>query len=137
MNIFDRIAGRIADPEATAIETPEGARITYSGLVARSGRMANALVALGVAPGDRVAVQVEKSVEALILYLAAVRAGAVFLPLNTAYTPAEVAYFLADAEPPPQTHRVRRREGDHGHHDQRADDPWPASCHRAPLGCER
>ncbi|SDL61744.1 malonate--CoA ligase [Paracoccus chinensis] len=99
MNIFDRIAGRIADPEATAIETREGARITYSGLVARSGRMANALVALGVAPGDRVAVQVEKSVEALILYLAAVRAGAVFLPLNTAYTPAEVEYFLTDAEP--------------------------------------
>ncbi|MFC0341692.1 malonate--CoA ligase [Paracoccus niistensis] len=99
MNIFDRIAGRIADPEATAIETPDGARFTYSGLVARSGRMANALVDLGVAPGDRVAVQVEKSVEALILYLAVVRAGAVFLPLNTAYTPAEVAYFLGDAEP--------------------------------------
>lgn len=99
MNIFDRIAGRIADPETTAIETPEGARLTYSGLVARSGRMANALVALGIAPGDRVAVQVEKSVEALILYLAVVRAGAVFLPLNTAYTPAEVAYFLGDAEP--------------------------------------
>ena len=50
-------------------------------------------------PGDRVAVQVEKSIEALVLYLATVRAGGVFLPLNTAYTPAEVDYFLDDAEP--------------------------------------
>ena len=99
MNIFDSIAGRVADPEATAIETPGGARITHAGLIARSGRMANALASLGVAPGDRVAVQVEKSVEAIILYLAVVRAGAVFLPLNTAYTPAEVEYFLTDAEP--------------------------------------
>ena len=99
MNIFDSIAGRVADPEATAIETPGGTRITHAGLIARSGRMANALASLGVAPGDRVAVQVEKSVEAIILYLAVVRAGAVFLPLNTAYTPAEVEYFLTDAEP--------------------------------------
>ena len=99
MNIFDSIAGRVADPEATAIETPGGTLITHAGLIARSGRMANALASLGVAPGDRVAVQVEKSVEAIILYLAVVRAGAVFLPLNTAYTPAEVEYFLTDAEP--------------------------------------
>jgi malonyl-CoA/methylmalonyl-CoA synthetase len=54
---------------------------------------------LGVAPGDRVAVQVEKSPEAFLLYLACLRAGAVFVPLNTAYTPAELSYFLSDAEP--------------------------------------
>ena len=53
----------------------------------------------GVAPGDRVAVQVEKSPEAMLLYLACLRAGAVYLPLNTAYTPAEIDYFLGDAEP--------------------------------------
>ena len=52
-----------------------------------------------LAAGDRIAVQVDKSVEAIALYLATVRAGAVFLPLNSAYTRSEVAYFLDDAEP--------------------------------------
>ena len=61
--------------------------------------MANVLVARGVKPGDRVAAQTEKSVPGLILYLAAVRAGAVYLPLNTAYTLNELEYFIADAEP--------------------------------------
>ena len=53
----------------------------------------------GVKPGDRVAVQVEKSAEAIVLYLACLRAGAVYLPLNTAYTLAELEYFIGDAEP--------------------------------------
>ena len=61
--------------------------------------MANVLVARGVKPGDRVAAQTEKSVPALVLYLATVRAGAVYLPLNTAYTLNELDYFIADAEP--------------------------------------
>jgi malonyl-CoA/methylmalonyl-CoA synthetase len=64
-----------------------------------SARAAAALAGLGIAPGDRVAVQTEKSPEALFLYLGALRAGAVFLPLNTAYTPSEVAYFVGDARP--------------------------------------
>lgn len=98
-NLFDILQAGITDPVATAIETVDGRRITYADLVARTGCMANALVGLGVVPGDRVAVQVEKSVEAIILYLATVRAGAVFLPLNTAYTPAEVRYFVGDAQP--------------------------------------
>ena len=68
-------------------------------LIELSGRLANLLQAEGVEPGDRVMVQVDKSVAAIALYLAAVRAGAVFLPLNTAYTRAEVEYFLGDAEP--------------------------------------
>ena len=62
-------------------------------------RVANALGALGVAPGDRVAVQVEKSPLAILVYLACVRAGAVLLPMNTAYSDAEVAYLVGDAEP--------------------------------------
>jgi len=82
-----------------AIRTPDGGRLDYGGVVARSGRIANALRGLGVAPGDRVAVQVDKSAEALLLYLACLRAGAVYLPLNTAYTLAELAYFIGDAEP--------------------------------------
>ncbi|MDZ4067550.1 MAG: AMP-binding protein, partial [Tabrizicola sp.] len=98
-NLFDILSRSITDAAATAIETPAGDRITYADLVARTGQMANALIGLGVRPGDRVAVQVEKSPEAIILYLATVRAGAVFLPLNTAYTVAEVAYFIGDAEP--------------------------------------
>ena len=64
-----------------------------------SGRFANALVDLGVAPGDRVAVQVDKSAEALLLYLGCLRAGAVYLPLNTGYTGPELSYFLTDSGP--------------------------------------
>ncbi len=98
-NLFDRFASGIADLQKTAIETQGGERYTYADLVALSGRLAGALRALGVEPGDRVAVQVEKSVPALVLYLAVVRAGGVYLPLNTAYTLAELAYFIGDAEP--------------------------------------
>ena len=98
-NLFDIFARGISDPTTTAIETVSGERISYADLIARTGRMANALVSLGVQPGDRVAVQVEKSVETIILYLATVRAGAVFLPLNTGYTPAEIEYFAGDAAP--------------------------------------
>ncbi|HRO11522.1 malonyl-CoA synthase [Amaricoccus sp.] len=98
-NLFALLADSIADPAAVAIETAAGARISYADLVARTGRMANALAGLGVRPGDRVAVQVEKSVEAIVLYLGTERAGGVFLPLNTGYTPAEIAYFVGDATP--------------------------------------
>ncbi|WP_323010706.1 malonyl-CoA synthase [Paracoccus sp. (in: a-proteobacteria)] len=98
-NLFDILARGIPDPAATAIETLSGERISYGDLIARTGRMANALASLGVQPGDRVAAQVEKSVQAIILYLATVRAGAVFLPLNTGYTPAEIEYFVGDAAP--------------------------------------
>ncbi len=79
---------------------PGGGAETYGDALALSGRLANLMVARGVKPGDRVAVQVEKSWTALAVYLAAVRAGAVYLPLNTAYTLAEIEYFLSDAEPP-------------------------------------
>ncbi|HWW49117.1 MAG TPA: malonyl-CoA synthase [Xanthobacteraceae bacterium] len=98
-NLFFRLLGRLRDPAKTAIETASGELISYEALVARSGRVANYLVSRGVKVGDRVAVQVEKSVEALVLYLATVRAGAVFLPLNTAYTAHEIEYFVTDAEP--------------------------------------
>jgi Acyl-CoA synthetases (AMP-forming)/AMP-acid ligases II len=98
-NIFDVLSGSIADEAAMAIETDAGQRLSYGDLLALSGQMANALVELGLRPGDRLAAQVEKSTEAIILYLATVRAGGVFLPLNTAYTAAEMQYFLNDAEP--------------------------------------
>ncbi|MCW2283959.1 malonyl-CoA/methylmalonyl-CoA synthetase [Rhodoblastus acidophilus] len=97
--LFDLIAGKIADSSKTFIETETGAKITYGQMLSASARYANALVAAGVEPGDRVAVQMEKSPAVLFIYLACLRAGAIFLPLNTAYTPHEVGYFLGDARP--------------------------------------
>ncbi len=87
------------DPNQTAIETPGGAEISYGDLDAGAARMANLLEGHGVRPGDRVLVQVGKSVEAVLLYLGCLRAGAVYLPLNTGYTAAEVDYFMGDAGP--------------------------------------
>ncbi|MCA1415566.1 malonyl-CoA synthase [Bradyrhizobium sp. NBAIM20] len=98
-NLFSRLFEGLADPKRLAIETHEGAYISYGDLIARAGQMANVLVARGVKPGDRVAVQVEKSVANIVLYLGTVRAGAVYLPLNTAYTLNELDYFIGDAEP--------------------------------------
>src|SRR6187402_3075608 len=98
-NLFSRLFDGLDDPSRLAIETLDGTRISYGDLIARAGQMANVLIARGVKPGDRVAAQAEKSVPALVLYLATVRAGAVYLPLNTAYTLNELDYFISDAEP--------------------------------------
>ncbi|MCS3763550.1 malonate--CoA ligase [Bradyrhizobium centrosematis] len=98
-NLFSRLFDGLDDPNRLAIETQDGVRISYGDLIARAGQMANVLVARGVKPGDRVAVQVEKSVANIVLYLGTVRAGAVYLPLNTAYTLNELDYFIGDAEP--------------------------------------
>jgi malonyl-CoA/methylmalonyl-CoA synthetase len=98
-NLFSIIVARIAEPSCTFIETADGRIFTYADSFELSGRIANALIARGVQAGDRVAVQVDKSPEAIMLYLACLRAGAVYLPLNTAYTRTELEYFIADAEP--------------------------------------
>ena len=98
-NLFSRLFGGLDDPGRLAIETIDGQRISYGDLIARAGQMANLLVSSGVEPGDRVAAQTEKSVPGLVLYLAVVRAGAIYLPLNTAYTLNELEYFITDAEP--------------------------------------
>ena len=95
--LFDRLI-RDGASDAPALRTDQRVH-TYADLHRETARLANALVALGLRPGDRVAVQVEKSATNLLLYLATVRAGAVYLPLNTAYTLAELAYFIGDAEP--------------------------------------
>ena len=92
-----------SDLDATAVEThaPDGSPLNYTwrDLERASARMANLLASLKLPEGSRVAVQVEKSVEAMILYLATLRAGYVFLPLNTAYQSAEIEYFVGNAEP--------------------------------------
>ncbi|MBY6117789.1 malonate--CoA ligase [Mameliella alba] len=80
-------------------ERPGLSSMTFSEAWDRVLRFASLLEGSGVRPGDRVAVQVDKSAEAVLLYLACLRVGAVFLPLNTAYTGAEIDYFLGDAEP--------------------------------------
>ena len=77
----------------------DGSAVSYGELEAGAGRLAALLRAKGVGAGDRVAVQSAKSIEAVMLYLATLKVGAVFLPLNTAYTPAEIDYFVRDAEP--------------------------------------
>ena len=86
-------------PDKTLIDTPEGRRYAYAEMLETSQRLAAVLQSLDVQPGDRVAVQVDKSPEAIMLYLACLQAGAVYLPLNTGYTGAEIEYFLGDASP--------------------------------------
>jgi len=98
-NLFSRLFDGLDDQNRLAIETHDGGRISYGDLIARAGQIANVLVNRGVKPGDRVAAQTEKSVSGLVLYLATVSAGAVYLPLNTAYTLNELEYFITDAEP--------------------------------------
>ncbi|RXF74585.1 malonate--CoA ligase [Hansschlegelia zhihuaiae] len=88
-----------ATDAAPFLETSDGRRWTYGEFFSRAGGLARALVGLGLTPGDRVAAQVDKSPEALLLYIATVQAGGVFLPLNVGYTPAEIDYFVGDAEP--------------------------------------
>jgi len=82
-----------------AFRRPDGHVTTYTDLERETERLAQALRTDGVMPGDRVAVQVEKSIENVCLYLACLKVGAVYLPLNTAYTDSELDYFFSDAEP--------------------------------------
>ncbi len=98
-HLFDLIRSRMPAPDRPFAHLTDGRVVTYGDVLDQSAAYANALDDLGVETGDRVAVQVEKSIEMLMVYLACVRMGAVFLPLNNAYTPAEIEYFLTDAEP--------------------------------------
>jgi malonyl-CoA/methylmalonyl-CoA synthetase len=88
-----------SDLQATAVETDNGLAYSWSDLERATAMLANLLDSLQLPAGARIAVQVEKSVEAMLLYLATLRAGYVFLPLNTAYQSAEIEYFIGDAEP--------------------------------------
>ncbi|WP_104203927.1 malonate--CoA ligase [Billgrantia saliphila] len=100
MNLYETFTARMRDRgDADFITTREGRRYRYSDARSATARLAGALIELGVAPGDRVAVQVEKSPEAILLYLACLRVGGIYLPLNTGYTADEIRYFLSDAEP--------------------------------------
>jgi malonyl-CoA/methylmalonyl-CoA synthetase len=99
-NFYSRLRdARSANMSAACLETGSGAVYSFEQLDRLSARYAHALVALGCERGDRVAVQVEKSAQALALFLACLRAGLVYLPLNTAYQTSEVSHCLADAQP--------------------------------------
>ena len=87
------------DLDTVAVETDDGLCYSWRDLDRASAMVANLFASLAVPAHSRIAVQVEKSVEALILYLATLRAGHVFLPLNTAYQSAEIEYFIGNAEP--------------------------------------
>ena len=87
------------DLDCAAVETDSGLVYSWRDLDRATAMMANLLRALNLPEGSRIAVQVEKSVEAMMLYLATLRAGYVFLPLNTAYQSAEIEYFIGNAEP--------------------------------------
>lgn len=88
-----------ADLNKVFLQQEDGAQLTYGQMDEQSARMGALLKDLKIAKGDRVLVQVEKSMAAVCLYLACLRIGAVYLPLNTAYTANEVSYFIEDAGP--------------------------------------
>ncbi len=100
MNLYSILEkGFPKDKQSCALETHDGLYYSWSDLERATAKMANLLKSLKLPKGSSVAVQVEKSPEALFLYLATIRAGYVYLPLNTAYQAAEIGYFLENAEP--------------------------------------
>ncbi|HST37060.1 MAG TPA: AMP-binding protein [Allosphingosinicella sp.] len=99
-NLYDLFSSAAKAAGETPVFVEGGEiRLRYDQLDDAVGGYAAALVRRGAKPGDRILVQAEKSVEGVLLYLASLRAGLVYVPLNTAYTPAELAYFIEDAEP--------------------------------------
>jgi malonyl-CoA/methylmalonyl-CoA synthetase len=99
-NLYDFLArGFPADRSKPCFILSDGREISYGALEQGAAHVAGRLFAEGVVPGDRVGLQVEKSVEAVMIYLGVLKAGGVFLPLNAAYTPSEIDYFKKDAEP--------------------------------------
>jgi malonyl-CoA/methylmalonyl-CoA synthetase len=97
--LYDSLFATLAGQARPLMQLADGRQISAGSFHDMVARLSHGLRGQGVVPGDRVAAQIAKSPEALALYAATVSVGAVFLPLNTAYTPAEVAYFLADAAP--------------------------------------
>ena len=95
--LYDSLFGKYAGADTIFIRQTDGRIVTHGQFVDLAARLANALTSLGLTKGDRVAVQIEKSTEAIAIYAACARAGLIFLPLNVAYTQSEVQYFLEDS----------------------------------------
>ncbi len=99
-NFYAAVAATIdSSPDSIVLETDDGRTYTRADLARESARFARMMSDAGAVPGDRIAVQVEKSPASLFLYLGCLRAGLVYLPLNTAYQRGELSYFLEDAQP--------------------------------------
>ena len=97
--LYDALIAPHANNEATFLTLDDGTLVSYASFVSRVAQLANVIVDAGVKPGDRVVVQAPKLMDTIALYAAAVQAGAVYLPLNTAYTQSELSYFIGDATP--------------------------------------
>ena len=95
--LYDGLFGIHAEKTTAFLYLPNGQVITHRDFLATSAQIAHVTAQIGLKPGDRVAVQVEKSAEALALYAACAQAGLVFLPLNTAYTVDELSYFIENS----------------------------------------
>lgn len=95
--LYDILFAKHENRQAPFLHRADGTSISYASFLEQSAQIANTLTQQGLKPGDRLAAQVQKSPEALALYAACVQAGIVFLPLNTAYTAAELSYFIEDS----------------------------------------
>ena len=95
--LYDALFGRHAGKTTAFLHLEGGVVLTHAGFLGRAARFAHALTDLGLKPGDRLAVQIDKSADALALYAACVQAGVILLPLNTAYTADEGRYFVTDS----------------------------------------
>lgn len=98
-DLYSRFAQSFRQFADRTLVEDEARAWTYAQVAAMAGRLAGRLQALGVAPGERVLVQTDKNVETLILYVATIRCGAIYLPLNVDYTETELDYFATDATP--------------------------------------
>jgi malonyl-CoA/methylmalonyl-CoA synthetase len=98
-NLAELFSARCVGNAAPFLHCDDGRTFAFAAFHELAGQLAHRLLAAGAEPGDRIAMQVEKSPEAIALFWACARAGLIFLPLNTAYTASEVSYFLSDAEP--------------------------------------
>ncbi|MDX8350579.1 malonyl-CoA synthase [Cognatiyoonia sp. IB215446] len=95
--LYDALFAPHEGSPSVFLEMPDGGEVTYAAFLEKAAQFAHALKAAGLLPGDRAAVQIAKSPEALAVYAACVQTGIIFLPLNTAYTATEVAYFVSDS----------------------------------------
>ncbi|ESR26249.1 malonate--CoA ligase [Lutibaculum baratangense] len=96
--LFAALERAVPDLNKPLFILADGETVSYGETFALAARFADALHGLGIRPGDRVAVQVDKSWQAIALYVGTLKAGAVYLPLNTGYTESEISYFLSDAQ---------------------------------------
>ncbi|WP_343081150.1 malonyl-CoA synthase [Ostreiculturibacter nitratireducens] len=95
--LYDALFGRHEGRQTPFLLLDDGKTVTHAEFLAQAARFAGEVTALGLEPGDRLAAQVAKSPDALAVYAACAQAGVIFLPLNTAYTPSEVSYFVEDS----------------------------------------